>query len=68
MDITLFLKNVGGFFKHCWTACRCVLKNARVEKMPLNIRIQWKAGTACVSECMRKTPACRGLRVGLSKT
>ena len=26
-------------------------KNACVEKMPLNIRIQWNAGTACVSEC-----------------
>ena len=23
--------------------------------MPLNIRIQWKAGTACVSECVLKT-------------
>ena len=46
----------------------CVrLKNARVEKMPLNIRIQWNAGTACVSECVLKTLACRGLRVGPSK-
>ena len=27
------------------------LKNARVEKVPFNIRIQWNAGTACVSEC-----------------
>ena len=42
-------------------------KNARVEKMPLNIRIQWNAGTACVSECVLKTLACRGLRVGPSK-
>ena len=38
-------------------------ENARVEKMPLNIRVQWNAGTACVSECV----ACRGLRVGPSK-
>ena len=30
-------------------------KNARVEKMLLNIRIQWNAGTACVSECVLKT-------------
>ena len=43
------------------------LKNARVEKMLLNIRIQWHAGTACVSECVLKTLACRGLRVGPSK-
>ena len=42
-------------------------KNARVEKMPLNIRIQWNAGTACVSECVLKTLACRALRVGPSK-
>ena len=42
-------------------------KNARVEKMPLNIRIQWNAGTACVSECVLKTLACRGLRVGPSQ-
>ena len=35
--------------------------------MPLNIRIQWNAGTACVSECVLKTPACRGLLVGPSK-
>ena len=42
-------------------------KNARVEKMPLNLRIQWNAGTACVSECVLKTLACRGLRVGPSK-
>ena len=39
--------------------------------MPLNIlsitRIHWNAGAACVSECMRKTLACRGLRVGPSK-
>ena len=41
--------------------------NARVEKMPLNIRIQWNAGTACVSECVLKTLACRGLCVGPSK-
>ena len=43
------------------------LKNARVEKMPVNIRIQWNAGTACVSECVLKTLACRGLRVSPSK-
>ena len=42
-------------------------KKARVEEMPLNIRINWNAGTACVSECMLKTLACRGLRVGPSK-
>ena len=42
-------------------------KNARVEKVPLNVRIQRRAGTACVSECMLKTLACRGLRVGPSK-
>ena len=35
-------------------------KNACVEKVPLNIRIQWNAGTACVSECVLKTLACRG--------
>ena len=35
--------------------------------MPLNIRIQWNAGTACVSECVLKKLACRGLRVGPSK-
>ena len=35
-------------------------KNARVEKMPLNIRRQWNAGTAVVSECVLKTLACRG--------
>ena len=39
----------------------------RVEKMSLNIRMQWNAGTACVSECVLKTLACRGLRVGPSK-
>ena len=43
------------------------LKNARVEQMRLNIRIQWNAGTACVSECVLKTLACQGLRVGPSK-
>ena len=42
-------------------------KNARVEKMALNIRVQWNAGTACVSECAQKPLACRGLRVGPSK-
>ena len=35
-------------------------KNARVEKVPLNIRIQWHAGAACVSEGVLKTLACRG--------
>ena len=35
--------------------------------MPLNSRVQWNAGTACVSECVLKTLACRGLRVGPSK-
>ena len=38
------------------------------KRMPLNIRIQWNAGTACVSECVLKTLASRGLRVGPSKT
>ena len=42
-------------------------QNARVEKKPLNIRIQWNVVTACVSECVLKTLACRGLRVGPSK-
>ena len=42
-------------------------KNARVEKVPLNICILWNAGTACVSECVLKTLACRGLRVGPSR-
>ena len=35
--------------------------------MPLNLRMQWNAGTACVSECVLKMLACRGLRVGPSK-
>ena len=35
--------------------------------MLLDIRIQWNAGTACVSECVLKTLACRGLCVGPSK-
>ena len=42
-------------------------KTLACRKMPLNIRIQWNAGTACVSECVLKTLACRGLRVGPSK-
>ena len=42
-------------------------KNARVEKMPLNIHMQWNAGTARASECVLKTLVCRGLRVGPSK-
>ena len=29
--------------------------------------MQWNAGTACVSECVLKTLACRGLHVGPSK-
>ena len=32
------------------------------KKMHLNIRLQWNAGTVCVSECVLKTLACRGLR------
>ena len=44
-----------------------LFKNARIEKMPLNIRIRWNAGTVCVSDCVLKTLACRGLRVGPSK-
>ena len=43
------------------------LQNARVKKMPLNIHIQWNAGTACLSECVLQTLACRDLRVGPSK-
>ena len=42
-------------------------KHARVETMLLNICIQWNSGTACVSEYVLKTLACRGLRVGPSK-
>ena len=42
-------------------------KDARVERMPLNIRLQWNAGTAYASERVLKTLACRGLRVGPSK-
>ena len=42
-------------------------KRQRVEKMPLNIRIQWNAGTAGVSERVLKTLACRGLRVSPPK-
>ena len=43
-------------------------KNASVfKKTHFYIRIQWHAGTACVSECVLKTLACRGLRVGPSK-
>ena len=30
-------------------------KNARVEKVLLNIGIQWNAGSACVPECVLKT-------------
>ena len=41
-------------------------KRSRVEKIPLDIRMQWNAGTACVSECVLKTLACQGLRVGPS--
>ena len=40
-------------------------KNAHVEKMPLNIHMQWNA---CVSECVLKALACRGLRVSPSKS
>ena len=29
-----------------------VLKKRACRKMPLNIRVQWNAGTACVSECV----------------
>ena len=44
-------------------------KNASVsKKMFVNVRVQWNAGTACVSECVLKTPACRGLRVSPSKS
>ena len=43
------------------------LKNARVEKMPLDIRTQWNAGTACVSGMRAKALACWGLRLGPSK-
>ena len=37
-------------------------KNARVKNMPLTICMQWNAGTACVSECVLKTLACRGFK------
>ena len=30
------------------------VSKTRFEKMPLNIRKQWNAGTACVSECVLK--------------
>ena len=44
------------------------LKNASVSKKACkHNRIQWNAGTACVSECVLKTLACRALRVGPSK-
>ena len=44
------------------------VKNASVsKKLPLNICRQWNAGTPFVSECVLKTLACRGLRVGPSK-
>ena len=40
-------------------------KNTSVsKKIPLNICMQWNAGTARMSECVLKTLACRGLRVG----
>ena len=43
-------------------------KNASVPKNAFkHIRIQWNAGTACVSECVLKALACRGLHVGPSK-
>ena len=65
---TLACRNgFGTSFKQWSTACRCVLKTLACRKMPLNIRIQWNAGTASVSECVLKTLACRGLRVGPSK-
>ena len=35
-------------------------KKARVEKMPLNIRVQWNAGTACVSECVLENASAPG--------
>ena len=31
-------------------------KASMPKKMPLNIRIQWNAGAACVSERVLKTP------------
>ena len=40
-------------------------KNACVEKKPLNIRLQWNAGTARVSECMLKMLACQGCVLAL---
>ena len=46
-------------------------KSARVEKSKNafrhNYRIQWNVGTACVSDCVLKTLASRGVRVGPSK-
>ena len=35
-------------------------KNARVEKMPLNIRVQWNVGIALVSECVLKNASVSG--------
>ena len=35
-------------------------KNARVEKVPVNIHMQWNAGTACVSECVLKNASVSG--------
>ena len=44
-------------------------KNACVEKMPLNIRIHsGMREPLALSDCVLKTLACRGLRVGPSKT
>ena len=43
------------------------LKTLACRKNALNIRIQWNTGTACVSECVLRTLASRGLRVGPSK-
>ena len=41
-------------------------KTPACQKNALKHCIQWNVGTACVSECALKTPACRGLRVGPS--
>ena len=39
-----------------------------LKKMPLNIIVySGMRGTACLTECVLKTLACRGLRVGPSK-
>ena len=40
-------------------------KNARVEKMPLSVRMRSNVGAPCMSECVLKMLAYRGLHVGV---